>query len=106
MKVYYTIGDRVPYLRCLVRSESTGLPLDLSGYTAKFTMLDSSGNPVIDGAAAVIEDATGGIVRYEWASGDLSAAGVFRGQFVFNEGTSGEFHVPNPLQGYINITVR
>ena len=52
-----------------------GSVVDLTGATVRFHMGD-----VID-APAIIVNATGGVVRYDWATGDTDVAGSYRAEF-------------------------
>jgi len=53
---------------------------DLTGASAVFTMVDSSGNKKVDRAVCVVLPSTSQ-VRYDWQSGDTDTAGVYYGEF-------------------------
>lgn len=77
------VGLIAPSLRAIVRDGDSGLPKNLTGYTAPtFTMIGSDNVAKISAASAVIEDAPNGVVRYDWSAGDVDTAGRFHGFFL------------------------
>lgn len=69
----------LPALRVQVLDEND--PVDLTGGVVTFSMEDSNGIFKILNAAAVLEDATNGIVRYDWTTPDVNVEEIFLGQF-------------------------
>jgi len=96
--------DLEPSIRVTVKSKSTGLAIDLTGYTsANFIMRQADAvAPKVD-AAAVIEDAAGGILRYDWASGDTDTAGIYDAEFSIL--TPGAKQRTFPGSGFIRIAI-
>ena len=69
-------GDTSPSMRFTLE------PLiNLAGRTVVFSMETDAGVRVINQVAAVIENALGGVVRYDWQSGNTAVAGLFRAEF-------------------------
>ncbi|MBX9790183.1 MAG: phage baseplate upper protein [Pirellulales bacterium] len=88
-----TVGDRlVPLRKQLV--DRDGNPVDLTGSTVAFRMVNAAGTVKINNAAAVIESAATGEVRYDWAAGDVDTAGEFWGWFIRTQGGKTE-HYPS-----------
>lgn len=93
-------GDRLPELQRTL-SDSSG-PVDLTGATVRFRMRNQAKETITD-AAAVVVDATAGVVKYAWQSGDTAASGVYEGEFRV---TFADFRVLTfPNRGWISITV-
>ena len=74
-----------------------GSAVDLTGASVAFHM-----DGVIN-SAAVITDAAGGSVRYDWAAADTATAGSYRAEFqvTFSDGSIETF--PNSGYFYVNI---
>lgn len=85
---------------------SDGTAIDLSGYSGvKFAMVSSANpkaTPKVNATAAVV-DAITGLVRYDWAAGDLDTPGEYFGEFQAS-GSSGS-PLTCPGNGYIRIIV-
>lgn len=78
--------------------------VDLTGASIVFNMTRSIGTPIVNrGAAEIVDDATDGIVSYQWAEGDTSQTGQFRGEFeiTYADGSIETF----PNYGYIQILI-
>ena len=73
----------------LVRTlrNSDGAVIDLTGASVQFHM--TRGSTVKVNAAAVITNATGGIVEYRWAAGNTDTPGHYKGEFqvTLSDGT-------------------
>lgn len=54
-----------------------GTPFVLTGATVRFQMRLATDRRFAVDAVATITDDTGGLVRYDWAAGDLAAAGDY-----------------------------
>lgn len=99
--IYYQ-GDRQPDLR--VTLSRAGSPIVLGSATVKFKLYRKGGEnltPLID-AAAVVVDASQGLVEYQWAVDDLDLYGRLSGVFVIDWAGKDE-GVPDG--GYIDIRV-
>lgn len=96
MKAY----DRLPSLMAVL-SDKNG-PVNLTGATVMFIMRPEGGGAVKVNTAATIVDATQGIVRYDWATGDTTTPGVYEGEFeVISSSKTRTF----PTVSYIEIEI-
>jgi len=94
-----------PSLRVQIRDETTGLPVDLTGASAVAHLYDASGGAALwTGHAVVVEDPAEGILRLDWASGDLDTAGTHPLEFEVTL-ASGEIET-YPQDGYIYLQIR
>ena len=78
--------DRLPSIQATLTSGGT--PVDLTGATVNFIMVPTKGTtPMVD-AAAVIVNATSGVVRYDWQTGDTATPGTYQAewQITFSDG--------------------
>lgn len=108
----YTItmkqGDLGPAVRVHIVNDSDRQSPDYSAAVVTFKLLsvDATTGELVEvfESAAVVENptTTGGILRYDWASGDTDTTGLFRGLFKVVDGAVPE-HFPD--QGYIWITI-
>jgi BppU N-terminal domain len=77
----YGINDRLPdYTAILKQGVGTASEavIDLTGYTVTFTMRNlSTGAVKVNAAAATIDSATAGTVRYAWGATDLNTEGTY-----------------------------
>lgn len=72
--------------------DADGNPVDLTGNTITFRMVDSAGAVTV-AAAAVIVTALTGHVRYDWATADVDTVGDFSAWFIRTSGGETE-HFP------------
>ena len=95
------VNDTSPPLTASLE-HSNGGPEDLAGATVQFVMGLLGRDPVVDGAAVVV-DAGKGRVRYNWVAGDTGTAGTYLAEFrvTRNDGSRESF----PNDGYIRIVV-
>ena len=90
----FHLDDRGAFDRTFVISEDARLPalevqlfdnnvaVDLTGATVTFSMENAdTGVLKVNAAAAVLEDATAGKVKYEWAAADVDTPARYHGQF-------------------------
>jgi len=99
-------GDRKPEVEVqLLQADGNGgtTPVDLSGANVKFYAVNpTTGELLINGEDAIIEDAANGEVSYQWTSGDTDESGVWKGEFVaiFSDG---DLTFPNT--GFIDVII-
>lgn len=74
-----------------------------SGETTTFSMKDSNGNIKIQGQTALITNAPGGSIQYNWQEGDTDTSGKYKGEFELNNGAGGILSVP--IIGGISIDI-
>lgn len=95
-------SDTLPALRRQLL-DANGNPVNLTlAESAKFIMSTTGGGVVVN-AAAVIEDAASGWVRYDWAAVDTTTAGAYRGEFQVTM-ADGDI-VTGPTDTYIKIRI-
>ena len=69
-------GDLLPALRVtLYQPDGTAQPL--TGATVRIHVKKPDGTLHFDRAVSAIEDAAGGVVRYDWQAGDTAVAGRY-----------------------------
>lgn len=95
--------DRAPSIQATLSVGGSPLDLSPSGTAVKFIMAPSPGGSPAVNAAAVIVDATHGIVRYDWAAGDTAKAGNYEAewQVTWADGREQTF----PTLGYHAIAI-
>lgn len=98
----FDVGATLPSLR--VRLLDGQDPVNLTGATVTFTMIDKNGVEKISAAAAVLENATGGIVRYDWVAGNTNEEKVFFGQFKVVIGAD-NYLIPNNADQVLRIVM-
>lgn len=92
-------GDRLPVVKATLKDVNGAV--DLTGTTVKFIM--RNGGVVKINAAAVIESAVAGTVKYEWALADVDTAGQFRAEFEVTDGTGKKLTFPNDR--YLSVEI-
>ena len=96
-------GDTSPPIVAILK-DATLSPVDLTGISGiKFIMTNKATAVKRVDAPAVVVDAAGGRVRYDWATGDTDIPGGYKGEFEVHwpDGTYETF----PNSKYINIKV-
>lgn len=94
--------DRYPSIQALFTS--SGAPVDLSTATSvTFIMRPMQGGQVKVNGVAVIVNAAGGVVRYDWAAADTDTPGSFQAewQVTWSDGKRQTF----PTQSYHTVDV-
>ena len=83
-----TVGDRRrSFARTLENPDGT--PLDLTGMTVAFRMVNAADNAVkINNAAAAVVTAAEGKVRFDWGATDVDTAGTYFVWFIVTDGAS------------------
>lgn len=97
-------GSSSPNLSVKIIKTSDGLPFNLTGSSAVFSMkrVGATTNK-IDDVAANISDPTNGIVEYPWGASDTDTEGKYRGEFVITLPSSKILKIPQ--DGYITINI-
>ncbi len=102
-KLYFVEGDTLAVPEATI-ADAAGVPVDLTGQTVTFTMIDYwSKAVVIDaGPVTVLQDAndasTTGQVYYKWQSAAEVARGLYSAWFVLHNGSAVE-HFPADDKG-------
>lgn len=99
-------GDRAPpfqlYLSELVNNVST--PIDLSGMSAQFVMVNSLTKVVKVDQPADIVNAAQGFIQYQWLDGDTDTQGDYLILVKITDTVTG-FIRTFPSEGYIYLTI-
>jgi hypothetical protein len=99
-------GDQKPEVevQLLQQSANGGTePVDLSGASVKFYVVDPDTNELlIKGENVTIVDAENGEIRYQWTSGDVDEYGFWKGEFVATF-SDGDLTFPNT--GFIDVII-
>lgn len=92
-------GNLLPDLKVLVlqRQNEWGdpLPFDLTGFTIKFNLYDSSNRLITQGPATVTNVDTGEIT-FSWRELDIATSGVSSGEFEFINNQGKKMILPTP----------
>lgn len=94
-------GDRLPALRRVCMDNDGVFPL-VDASSPVFYLRGPAGL-LINGVAAVIENAAAGIIRYDWAANDTADPGTYLGWFKV---TIGGLPISFPNDGFIVVTIR
>jgi hypothetical protein len=84
----YVVGEIPPPLE-YVFLDSSGVPINLTGYTARFQRAEIQGgfvDPIT--VNATVTDAVNGQVTYTWIAADFPHAGRFGGMFFVGNGVN------------------
>lgn len=100
-------NDLAPSLRGTA-TDGNGSPINLSDIINTvflMTLADPSiTTPTINRAAATIEDAVNGTIRYDWVQGDTATAGIYKGEFELTKSSGQPETIPN--DGYLMIEIK
>lgn len=79
-------NDTSPSLQATL-SDANLVPVDLSGATVVFHMKSVDGTLILS-EGMTVTDSTGGVVQYDWQTGDTSDAGTYYVEFeaTYNDG--------------------
>jgi hypothetical protein len=72
-------NDTSPSLQATLKDASLS-PVDLTGATVMFHMKSIDGTVKVDQQMTITDD-TGGVVRYDWQSGDTDTVGTYYVEF-------------------------
>ncbi|NHX41392.1 MULTISPECIES: BppU family phage baseplate upper protein [Haloarcula] len=99
---YLKSSDTAPVIEATL-TDSTGSPINLTGASVRFAMLEPRGAVVTIDTGATIADTTNGVVRYSWAEEDTATPGRYRAEFVvtYEDGSVETF----PNVGYHDIII-
>lgn len=91
---YIKRGDRLPTLaRQLKWQDET--PIDLTGCTVRWKMVDKKTRSVKVSAAASVVSAVDGRVEYDWQSSDTDVSGHYDGEWQITYPDTKRLTVPN-----------
>lgn len=95
-------NDRLPVLEITIK-KTDGAPLDLTGATAKFIMVDSKTRTMKVAASVTIKDAANGVIEYAWAEGDTDTPGDYLGEveITYADGKM----ITAPSSGHIPVKI-
>jgi len=82
-KIYITEDDSTPEVTATFTDENDN-PVDLSGASVNFRMVEPRGGGNVLDKACTITDAANGKVKYDWDAEDTSEYGRYRAEFVVN----------------------
>jgi len=103
MNVDIKRNDTYPTLEVTVYKDGT--PLDLTGATVTFHMVNSAGVAKITNAAATVEaPATDGKISYTWTASDTDTVGAFRAEFELTLAGSEKLSVPQN-EAFITVNI-
>ncbi|TWU12842.1 hypothetical protein CA54_16680 [Symmachiella macrocystis] len=90
------VGDTRAPLLVRLYPEKGGTPIDLSGLTVEFYMVNSAGVAVVEQSdtGVTVTDAENGLVSKEFIAADVDTAGRFFGYFVAIDGEGKEETFP------------
>lgn len=100
-------NDLAPSLRGTA-TDGNGAIIDLSDIvSAVFIMTNSDPTittPTVNRAPVTIENATAGVLRYDWLAGDTATAGIYKGEIELTKSTGQPETIPN--DGYTVIEIK
>ncbi len=102
------VGDTGSPLSASLRTRSDDQPIDLTGASVKFKMVevndDDTITTLVDASADIETPETAGLVTYNWATGNTDTAGNHKATFVvtFASGKIETF----PPDDYIEINIQ
>lgn len=102
LKFFIKQNDTSPALRATLK-DSNGNIQNISGATITFQMRSASSSTYKINGSASIADAGGGVVEYEWQSGDTDTAGFYQAEFevTYFDGKKETF--PNVGNIYVEV---
>ena len=97
-------NDTAPTIQAAL-TDSNGRKRDMSEVAAVlFHMKDENGNVLVESGVGNVQNASKGIVAYEWQEGDTSNTGIHSAEFqiTYNNGQVETF----PNTGYIKVIIK
>lgn len=94
-------GDSLPNLRMKLLED--GDPFNLDGYLVNIRLMRTDADSYAVNTTATIEDATRGIITYDWDSTDTEESGVYLLEVTADAGAGETATFPN--RGYANVHV-
>lgn len=98
------IGDTLIPLKVQLVRPKTNTPVDLTGLTVYFKMVDEEGYEVVSEGDVTIEDAATGKVSYTFQDYDVETAGEFYAYFVVADSYDLEHFPSIPKSLIVRIT--
>ena len=98
---YLKQNDTRPFLTATLQ-DSAGAAINLTGASVRFHMLASDGSVIVD-AAAVVQDAATGVVRYEWQPADTAVTGTFKAEIEVTYADGGIETFPNTTNWQVKV---
>lgn len=99
---YIKKNDTSPAIRATLLNGS-GSAVDVQDSTVRFHMRKIGSSQTVIDEAAVLINATGGIVQYNWSDGDTDTVGTYQAEFEVTYADSTVETFPN--SGYIAINI-
>ena len=94
-------NDTSPAIQATLK-DADGNAVNLTGASVQFHMKDQTGTLKVD-SAMTIQNATGGIVTYDWQSGDTDTVGNYSAEFEVTYSDSSVETFPNGSNVGISI---
>ena len=77
-------GDTDPPIEATLQTDGTAF--DLSGLSVSFVVGSTRAEPIVDASASIEGDGSNGEVSYQWQNGDTDVPGVYKSEFVVDDG--------------------
>lgn len=100
---YIKQGSTNPALQFQVREKTSKKPVDITGATITFSMINTADVAVVENEDGSVVDGDNGIGKYAWSEEDTDTVGIYRGEFKVVLTDSSIFRVPE--KGYIPIVI-
>jgi hypothetical protein len=94
-------NDTSPSLQALLKDADRN-PIDLVGAEVRFHMKAVGGSIKVD-APMTIVDVAGGVIQYDWASGDTDTVGTYYVEFEVTYSDSSVETFPNTGSAVVNV---
>lgn len=102
MAFYIKQNDTSPAIQSVLESDDGTEIIDLTGCQVEFKMKHSQRSTEISGACTIVDE-DGGLVRYNWQTGDTAVVGWYRAEFevTYSDGKIEKF--PNDGAIWIHV---